>query len=127
MITKNIKNIIFTGFFMLAMTAVLLSCDDKEAPIADLQPAYCPATIEFNLPDNLEQLVYTDETGARVLPLIKGEHISLPYTMTPDNITFPNVVWTSSNPDIASVDDQGNVEALSGDGIGYSIVQVAPV
>ena len=127
MIIKNIKHIFCAGVVGYVMSASLVSCGDKEAPIADLQPAFCPATIEFNLPDNLQQLIYTDETGARVLPLIKGEHVSLPFTMTPDNITYPNVVWTSSNPEIASVDDQGNVDALSGDGIGYSIVQVSPV
>ena len=125
--TKNIKHIFCAGIALFSMAAVLVACGDKEAPIEDLQPAICPATIEFNLPDNLQQLVYTDETGARVLPLIKGEHVTLPYTVTPDNITFNDVVWTSSNPEIASVDDQGNVDALSGDGIGYSIVQLAPV
>ena len=127
MMTKNIKHIFCAGIALFSMAAVLVACGDKEAPIEDLQPAICPATIEFNLPDNLQQLVYTDETGAGVLPLIKGEHVTLPYTVTPDNITFNDVVWTSSNPEIASVDDQGNVDALSGDGIGYSIVQLAPV
>jgi len=127
MMTKNIKHIFSAGLVGCALATALVACGDKEAPIADLQSAICPSTIEFNLPDNLKQLIYTDETGARVLPLIKGEHVSLPYTVTPDNITFNDVVWTSSNPEIASVDDQGNVDALSGDGIGYSIVQVAPL
>ncbi|MBP3757788.1 MAG: Ig domain-containing protein, partial [Prevotella sp.] len=127
MMTKNIKHIFSAGLVGCALATALVACGDKEAPIADLQSAICPSTIEFNLPDNLRQLIYTDETGARVLPLIKGEHVSLPYTVTPDNITFNKVVWTSSNPEIASVDDQGNVDALSGDGIGYSIVQVAPL
>ena len=86
MMTKNIKHIFCAGIALFSMAAALVACGDKEAPIEDLQPAICPATIEFNLPDNLQQLVYTDETGARVLPLIKGEHISLPFTMTPDDI-----------------------------------------
>ncbi|MBR5350861.1 MAG: DUF4979 domain-containing protein [Prevotella sp.] len=109
------------------LAGVLFSCGENDAPIEELLSAKCPAKIEFQLPDNLQQLIYTDATGAQVLPLIKGERISLPYIMTPDDITFSDVIWSSSNPEIASVDDQGNVEALSGDGIGYSIVQVAPV
>ncbi|MBP5277626.1 MAG: DUF4979 domain-containing protein [Prevotella sp.] len=120
---KKINKIL--GVALLA--GVLFSCGENDAPIEELLSAKCPAKIEFNLPDNLQQLIYTDATGAQVLPLIKGEHITLPYTMTPDDITFKDVIWTSSNPEIASVDDQGNVDALSGDGIGYSIVQVAPV
>ena len=125
--TSNIKKIVYAGLICCCLSPVFVSCGDNDVPLANLDPAYCPATIEFNLPDNLKQLVYTDETGARVLPLIKGEQISLPFTMTPDDITFRDVVWSSSNPEIASVDDQGNVVALSGDGIGYSIIQVAPV
>ena len=125
--TSNIKKIVYAGLICCCLSPVFVSCGDNDIPLENLDPAFCPATIEFNLPDNLKQLVYTDETGARVLPLIKGEHISLPFTMTPDDITFRDVVWSSSNPEIASVDDQGNVVALSGDGIGYSIVQVAPV
>ena len=111
------------GLFVLLMA----SCADNEAEIPNLYAAQCPATIEFQLPANLTQLIYQDETGASVLPMIKGETATLPYAIGPDDITFHDVVWTSSNPECVSVDQQGNIAALSGSGLGYSIVQVAPV
>ena len=45
--------------------------------------------------------------------------------MTPEDVTYNDVQWTSSNVDFATVSDQGLVTAVDGDG--YSIVQVAPV
>lgn len=42
-----------------------------------------------------------------------GEQKKLTTTITPDNATFTNLAWTSSNEDIASVDANGNVEAKS--------------
>ena len=108
------------------IVAALTSCGDDEAPIADLTPAYCPSSIEFQLPEQLQQLIYQDETGASVLPLLKGETAALAYTMEPEDATFKEVQWTSSNPEIAAVDDNGTVTALSSAGLGYSIVSVAP-
>lgn len=128
MITKNIKNIFAAGLVGCVVSLGLTACTgDKDAPIPDLTPAKCPSSIAFNLPDQLQQLIYVDETGSEVLPLIKGETAQLTYTMEPEDITYNSVLWTSSNPDIVSVDDAGNITALSGDGLGYSIVSLAPV
>ena len=54
---------------MLGMTAVALtSCsDDNES--SSLYPAVIPAKVEFNLPEAQQQLVYTDATGAKCLPM----------------------------------------------------------
>ena len=109
----------------LGLTAVsLTSCsDDNES--SSLYPAVIPAKVEFNLPEAQQQLIYTDATGAKCLPLVKGETLQLQYTMTPEDVTYNDVQWTSSNVDFATVSDQGLVTAVNGDG--YSIVQVAPV
>ena len=40
MIIKNIKHIFCAGVVGCVMSASLVSCGDKEAPIADLQPAF---------------------------------------------------------------------------------------
>lgn len=105
-------------------TASLTSCsDDNEG--GNLYSAVIPSKVEFNLPEAQQQLVYTDATGAKCLPLVKGETLQLQYTMTPEDVTYNDVVWTSSNVDFATVSDQGLVTAVNGDG--YSIVQVAPV
>lgn len=101
------------------------SCSDTDA-IPDVDPAYCAEKIELNIPEELQQLIYVDNTGADVLPLVKGESVSLGYTLYPEDITYNDVQWTSSEPEIASVNN-GTIEALSGSGIGYSIITVTPV
>lgn len=42
-----------------------------------------------------------------------GESIQLLPTLSPENITSKNVVWLSSNDNVAQVDDEGNVTAIS--------------
>ena len=105
-------------------TAAMTSCsDDNEG--GNLYSAVIPSKVEFNLPEAQQQLVYTDATGAKCLPMVKGETLQLNYTMTPEDVTFSDVIWSASNTDFATVSDQGLVTAVNGDG--YSIVQVAPV
>ena len=118
-------NKIYTLMLMLGLTtASLTSCsDDNES--GSLYPAVIPAKVVFNLPEAQQQLVYTDATGAKCLPMVKGETLQLNYTMTPEDITFSDVIWSASNADFATVSNQGLVTAVNGDG--YSIVQVTPV
>lgn len=122
---KRNNNKIYTMMLMIGLaTAALTSCsDDNEG--GNLYSAVIPSKVEFNLPEAQQQLVYTDATGAKCLPLVKGETLQLQYTMTPEDVTYNDVQWTSSNVDFATVSDQGLVTAVNGDG--YSIVQVAPV
>jgi len=92
-----------------------------------MDPAVIASSINFNLPDEVLQLIYTDATGASVLPMLTGESLVLDYTIEPDSVSFTDVKWTSSQEDIASVTQQGRVTALSSQGTGYSMIQVAPV
>ena len=121
----KLNNSIYTAMMLLALGGVALtSCsDDNEG--GNLYSAVIPSKVEFNLPEAQQQLVYTDATGAKCLPMVKGETLQLNYTITPEDITFKEVQWTSSNADFATVSDQGLVAAVNGDG--YSVVQVAPV
>lgn len=107
-----------------AMTLAACSDDDISSRT---KPAVTPTTVELNLPEELQRLVYTDNTGSQCLPLIKGEAVQLPYTLEPDTATFADVEWTSSNEAVATVDQEGNVSAISGDGAGFSIINVTPV
>ena len=56
--TSNIKKIVYAGLICCCLSPVFVSCGDNDIPLENLDPAFCPATIEFNLPDNLKQLVY---------------------------------------------------------------------
>ena len=109
---------------LLMGTLPLASCSDDDI-IPNVTPAYCPSSITMDIPSDYARLIYTDNTGASVLPLIKGQTVQMGYTLTPDTVTFNDVKWTSSDATVATVTD-GQVEALSEKGLGYSIITVAP-
>lgn len=122
------KQILKYGLGCLLVTAfpaIFIACsEDKD--FAELPSATYPASIEMILPADVQPLLYKDEQGATTLPLVKGEQVALEVTIAPDDATFKDVKWTSSNEDVATVDVDGNLTAVSGDGIGYSVIQVAP-
>ena len=45
--------------------------------------------------------------------ILKGSNYSLLESLTPDDATSKSLVWTSSNPSVATVDDTGKVTAVS--------------
>ncbi|NDV83663.1 Ig-like domain-containing protein [Bacteroides sp. 51] len=125
---KHILKYSFGCLLWMAATIITLSmvsCDDSDAS-SDLDSAIYPKSVLINIPAAQQQLIYTDEAGASVLPLIKGESVALSYTFAPDDITFNEFDWTSSNTSVATVDQDGTITAVSGNGTGYAIVQVAP-
>lgn len=121
MISKIYKYM-FAGFIGCAMLSACSKDDDR---IPHVESAICPSAIEMQIPAEVAKLIYTDNTGADVLPMIVGETVQLGYTLTPEEATFKTVVWTTSDATIASVAG-GKVEALSEKGLGYAIVTVAP-
>lgn len=54
--------------------------------------------------------------------LFEGESLKLEAQIFPDNAANKNVVWTSSDPDIASVDTEGNVTGIKA---GTSVITVS--
>ena len=121
MITKIYKYV-FAGLIGCAMLSACSKDDDR---IPNVESALCPSAIEMQIPAEMAKLIYTDNTGADVLPMIIGETVQLDYTLEPVEATFKNVTWTTSDASIVSVTD-GKLEALSEKGLGYSIVTVAP-
>lgn len=114
------------GIAAAAFSALALgSCSDADS-IPNVDPAYCPSEITLEIPDNVKPLIYTDNTGSEVLPMVKGEKVTLGYNVLPENVSNKEVNWTSSQPEVATV-DEGTIEAISGRGIGYSVVAVSPV
>ena len=121
---KRLANIAtLMGYGILATVFTACSKDDNRIP--NVTDAYCPDAIALEIPAEYQKLIYTDNTGADVLPLIEGETVQLGYSLEPENVTFDDVVWSSSDVTVATVDD-GKVEALSENGLGYSIITVAP-
>ena len=54
------------------------------------------------------------ELNKTVLELKKGESSTLTATVLPTNATNPEVSWSSSNSDIAKVDQNGKINAIAG-------------
>ncbi len=124
MITKYNK--IFAAFIIACgFAATLTSCSKNDDRIPNVESAICPSNIEMQIPAEMAKLIYTDNTGADVLPMIVGETMQLGYALEPEEATFKNVTWATSDASIVSVTD-GKVEALSEKGLGYSIITVAP-
>ena len=121
------KTIFKKSYIVLFSIVLCLSACEKPSLIPDVESAYCPSAIEIVLPDREASLMYNDpSTGTPTLPLIVGEKVQLKWTLQPDSVTFTEVLWTSSNPTNVSVSDQGEIEALSASGLGYSVVSVTP-
>ena len=125
MITTSIKKIFAVCLACCGFAAVLTSCSKDDDRIPNVKPATCPSAIAMQVPAEFSKLIYTDNTGADVLPLIVGESVQLGYSLEPEDATYKNVTWSSSDETVAAVAD-GKVEALSEKGLGYSIVTVAP-
>lgn len=122
------KNIIKYGLSCLMMSAAVVSfnsCSDKDET-SDLTQAIYPGSVTMDIPEALRQLIYTDDTNTPVLPLIKGETVALGATVLPEDATYKDVVWSSNDATIVSVDGNGTLKAQSADGKGYAIIQVAP-
>lgn len=111
--------------FMTAVVSTFLSCDDNDE-VSPLSKAIYPKSVEMIISEDLQQLIYVDDMKVKVLPLVKGEKIELGYNITPDDVTYKEVNWTSSNANVATVDANGTVNAISGDGTGVAVIQVAP-
>lgn len=92
--------------FVAALPTAFTACsEDKE--FDELSSANYPASVTMVIPADVQPLIYNDDQGAAVLPLVKGETVSLSYNIAPDDVTFKDVVWTSSNEAVASVDANG--------------------
>ncbi len=69
--------------------------------------ASCKVTVEAATID-VESITLDHET----LDLKEGETATLTATVLPENATDKTVSWKSTNPDVATVDEEGNVTAI---------------
>ena len=68
---------------------------------------------QFTNIKKIEILVSSITLNNSTIELDKGSTATLSATIAPSNATIKNIVWTSSNPQIATVDQSGKVTALS--------------
>lgn len=67
------------------------------------------ASVEISVTEIVAEQI--EITGARELYL--GEDTAFTANIYPQNTTFPDVTWASSNPEIATIDESGNLKSLS--------------
>lgn len=92
---KQIMKYSWGCLLALVPALIMSSCEDEET-VGDLTSAVMPASIELIVPAEVQQYIYTDENGAKVLPMLKGETIQMDYGLQPENVTYPDVIWTST-------------------------------
>ncbi len=72
-------------------------------------------------------VIETPATGIVVMPdaveLLPGQTTELTATLEPEDVTDQGVVWSSSNTDIATVDESGKVTAIA---VGYAVISASP-
>ena len=64
-------------WFCALFTVFVTSCSKDDERIPNVTPATCPSAIAMQIPADMQKLIYTDNTGADVLPLIVGENVQL--------------------------------------------------
>lgn len=121
---KQIMKYSWGCLLALVPALIMSSCEDEET-VGDLTSAVMPSSIELVVPAEVQQYIYTDENGAKVLPMLKGETIQMDYGLQPENVTYSDVIWTSTVPSVATVEN-GLVTAVEGNGESATVIQVAP-
>ena len=61
----------------------------------------------------IEEAITNIQLGQSSAVLFEGESLLLTATITPDNATDKSIAWSSSNPNVAAVDEEGNVTAIA--------------
>lgn len=120
----KLKRNIYLGLCMILPAVGFMSCNDDDIT-SDVTEIVYPKYVHMEVPEEWKGYVYTDATMTDVLPLLVGQTANLSYSL-PDDATYRDVVWETSNAEVATVDENGKVTAVSSEGDGYSIVSVHP-
>ena len=107
---EGIPGVLIEHCFMKGHDAQFL---DSEEDIQKLARADCNALVSFyGLEKKDPSRVSTIELNKEEVTLIKGRKETLSATVKPDTAINKKVIWTSSNEEVASVSDEGEITAL---------------
>lgn len=101
-----INTLAATGIALLAMT----SCEKDKLLTTDFPEAYPTTEITFKV--------------SEVLPLGVGMDSTLVYTVGPESATDKTVIFSSSDPTVATVDENGKITAVK---VGEAYINAVPV
>ena len=110
----------------LSIAAIMVpavSCTEEKMEL--MEPATVLESVSIVMDDVSTAKLYTDEqTGAQTLPMVIGENISLSFSTVPEDlseVTFPEMVWTSSDESIVSATNDG---VLTANAAGTAVITV---
>ncbi len=108
----------------LPLMFTLTACEEDYTP-HQLPESIVMEAIELSYTVEQQNKLYVDNTETMAYPMLSGESVRFDYTTTPDpsEVTFPTVCWTTNNPDVVSIAEDGTITAI---GAGNAIVTIAP-
>ena len=123
---NKIFKYMYAGLIYCGMVAIVACSSNDDVQSDSISEAFTPTSVTINVPEDMVKYLYTDENGATVLPLIKGQTAQLTYKMEPEYVTFSDVEWSSSVVAVATVTDNGLISAVDGQDPGYSVIKLVP-
>lgn len=113
------------SYLLIAAAAAFAfaSCEDKKD--YELEAVVMAETLEFTYPESEAAKFYIDETGSTVFPMVKGESVNFSYSVSPslDELTNPEIVWSSGDESVVTVDQNGTIKAVGAGTASISIEQ----
>ena len=118
---KSIKR--YLPLAALALMFGFASCEEEPYVLDSASLMY---SIQIDMANEDKAKIYVDETESQTLPLLVGESIQLGFTSDPadlSTLTYPDVVWSSSDESVVVVDETGKITAKAA---GIAVVTVNP-
>jgi len=118
---KSIKR--YLPLAALALMFGFASCEEEPYVLDSANLMY---SIQIDMANEDKAKIYVDETESQTLPLLVGESIQLGFTSDPadlSTLTYPDVVWSSSDESVVVVDETGKITAKAA---GIAVVTVNP-
>lgn len=118
---KSIKR--YLPLAALALMFGFASCEEESYVLDSASLMY---SIQIDMANEDKAKIYVDETESQTLPLLVGESIQLGFTSDPadlSTLTYPDVVWSSSDESVVVVDETGKITAKAA---GIAVVTVNP-
>lgn len=107
---KKISSLKFSAWCLgLAAAGLMTACDDEKIYTTDFTEAFPVTQITFDVSDEL--------------PLAVGMDSTLNYTVGPELATNKDIIFSSSNPEVATVDQKGTIHAVA---LGTATITAVP-
>ncbi|MCF0176868.1 MAG: Ig-like domain-containing protein [Bacteroidales bacterium] len=110
--------------YILLAGAAMLSLASCEEEVAPAESAVIYSKVEISPAQKEIAKMYMDENDVTVLPLVKGERVTLGYLTNPapEAVSIPGLIWTSSDESVVSISEDGTITAVAA---GRAVITIA--